>query len=432
MSAADSAPALPDAQYRALAPRLERHAVGRAQGLAGIAVLAGDVPQAVALWQRWHAARGGAVITDAAERGAVIRAYLAGLLADRDLVSDIAGLLAPHVGMAPAELAARLPRQGLPERMGMFRRLEAAVDPALLAICQRLLGGAGVDSLRPDATTLPLVAALSGRGAPPAAPLPGLLLADTAPERDRTDAAEPWLARAAATALHLVGAAPGLIAGVAADPARLEAFLDTGPDTHVKARIREGLLPLPAPPAPAGQTPGDVVDAAGPDPEALARDARWVRVGMEQERVSANVLAAFDEAVRLLGREALAAGPTEADDRARSAAERFLHQYLGEHPETAGLFALNRRLPFDFGPRAAEVDLVSERLAVAIEIDGYHHFRDPERFRRDRRKDVLLQRHGYFVVRCLARDVVGRLGEVMDLILDAVRAQRQRREDRER
>lgn len=428
MTLPDAASALLEAQYETLAGRLERHAAGRDQGLAGIAVLAGGVDQAVALWQRWHAGRGGAVVTVAPERGDVVRGYLAGLLADRDIVSDIAGLVAPHAGMAPAELAARLPRQGLPERMALFRRLESAVDAALLAVCQRLLGGAGVDSLRPDAATVPLVAALTGRGVPPASPLPGLLLVDRAPGRDH--GAEPWLARAAATALHLAGAVPGLIVGLAAERDRVDAHLGAGPDTHVKARIREGLIELPAPAPAAAVEPRAV--AGRPDPDELARDARWVRVGIEQERVSANVLAAFDEAVRLLGREAQEARPTEADDRARSAAERFLHQYLAQHPETAGRFALNRRLPFDFGPRPVEVDLVSEGLAIAIEIDGYHHFRDPDRFRRDRRKDVLLQRHGYFVVRCLARDVVGRLGEVMDLILDAVRAQRQRREDRDR
>ena len=42
------------------------------------------------------------------------------------------------------------------------------------------------------------------------------------------------------------------------------------------------------------------------------------------------------------------------------------------------------------------------------------------RYRRDRRKDLELQKHGYLVVRVLADDVVERLEEVMDTILAAV------------
>ena len=47
-------------------------------------------------------------------------------------------------------------------------------------------------------------------------------------------------------------------------------------------------------------------------------------------------------------------------------------------------------------------------------------FTDPEAFRRDRRKDLELQKQGYLVVRVLAEDVVERLEEVMDTILAAV------------
>ena len=70
--------------------------------------------------------------------------------------------------------------------------------------------------------------------------------------------------------------------------------------------------------------------------------------------------------------------------------------------------------------RWIEVDLVARSLKLAVEVDGYHHFQDPEAYRRDRRKDLELQKHGYLVVRVLADDVVERLEEVMDTILAAV------------
>jgi very-short-patch-repair endonuclease len=61
-----------------------------------------------------------------------------------------------------------------------------------------------------------------------------------------------------------------------------------------------------------------------------------------------------------------------------------------------------------------------------IEIDGYFHFQDAESYRRDRRKDMELQKHGYLVVRVLAEDVVCRLEETLDIILAAVAFQRER------
>jgi Protein of unknown function (DUF559) len=109
------------------------------------------------------------------------------------------------------------------------------------------------------------------------------------------------------------------------------------------------------------------------------------------------------------------------DDEARSAAERFLFERLESSVETAGLFELNATLDFYFGSsRWIEVDFAARSMKLAIEVDGYHHFHDPEAFRRDRRKDLELQKHGYLVVRVLAEDVVERLEEVMDTILEAV------------
>jgi hypothetical protein len=117
----------------------------------------------------------------------------------------------------------------------------------------------------------------------------------------------------------------------------------------------------------------------------------------------------------------VAASESEPRDRARSAAERFLFERLETLPSTAGVFSLNARLDFAFGAgRAIEVDLAAPALGLAIEVDGYYHFRDADAYRRDRRKDLELQRHGFLVVRVLAVDVVGRLEEVLDQVLSTV------------
>ncbi len=63
-----------------------------------------------------------------------------------------------------------------------------------------------------------------------------------------------------------------------------------------------------------------------------------------------------------------------------------------------------------------EVDLLCEATKIVIEIDGMQHLGDAAAYRRDRRKDALLQAHGYFVLRFLADD----LGKHLDGILDTV------------
>ena len=91
---------------------------------------------------------------------------------------------------------------------------------------------------------------------------------------------------------------------------------------------------------------------------------------------------------------------------ARSVAEATLYEALERTPATTGRFELNGALSIRFGATAAEVDLLSRGDALAIEIDGYHHFTDVEHYRRDRRKDLLLQTQGLLVIRLLAQDVM--------------------------
>ena len=67
-----------------------------------------------------------------------------------------------------------------------------------------------------------------------------------------------------------------------------------------------------------------------------------------------------------------------------------------------------------------EVDLLCEDARIAVELDGAQHLADEEAYRRDRRKDALLQEHGYFVLRFLAEDVGKRLDGVLDAILRAL------------
>ena len=73
-----------------------------------------------------------------------------------------------------------------------------------------------------------------------------------------------------------------------------------------------------------------------------------------------------------------------------------------------------------------EVDLLCEASRVAIELDGSQHLDGAEAYRRDRRKDLLLQEAGYFVLRFLAEDVGKHLDAVLDTILRALSHRRGR------
>lgn len=107
----------------------------------------------------------------------------------------------------------------------------------------------------------------------------------------------------------------------------------------------------------------------------------------------------------------------EGAARARSATEAFLYRRLETLPTIAGRFKLNVELPIAFDGRGRmEVDLLCQIARLVIELDGSHHLGNVEAYRRDRRKDQLLQENGYFVLRFLAEDVAKNLDLVMDAI----------------
>ncbi len=111
----------------------------------------------------------------------------------------------------------------------------------------------------------------------------------------------------------------------------------------------------------------------------------------------------------------------EGANRARSASEAFLYRRLGTLAATTGKFRLNAELPIPFdGWGRMEVDLLCAPSRIAIELDGSQHLGDADAYRRDRRKDALLQENGYLVLRFLTEDVGRCLDQVLDAILRAL------------
>ena len=162
---------------------------------------------------------------------------------------------------------------------------------------------------------------------------------------------------------------------------------------------------------PASAIPGWPTDVVLPSDPVWKRDYSGSVRRLVRDGVDTPLASLFVHAVRTV--------PSDADgaDRARSATEAFLYRRLETLAETQGRFDVNVALPIAFdGMGRLEVDLLCAEARVAVELDGAQHLADPVAYRRDRRKDQLLQENGYLVLRFLAEDV----GKELDLVLDAI------------
>ena len=165
--------------------------------------------------------------------------------------------------------------------------------------------------------------------------------------------------------------------------------------------------------------------AGWPDGVAVPLEPEWSETyAASVRRLCAD--GADAQLAELFVRAAWSAPPEGADVvlRARSATEAFLFRRLETLPATRGRLALNAVLPIPFrGGATMEVDLLCADRRTVIELDGAQHFSE-EAYRRDREKDLALQRHGWLVLRVLASDVTARLGAVLDTVLPLLDAER--------
>ena len=162
---------------------------------------------------------------------------------------------------------------------------------------------------------------------------------------------------------------------------------------------------------PASAIPGWPADVVLPSDPVWKRDYSGSVRRLVRDGVDVPLASLFVHAARAVPPDA------EGAARARSATEEFLFRRLETLVDTKRRFVLNESLaiPFDQQGRL-EVDLLCADARMAVELDGGQHLGDPEAYRRDRKKDQLLQEHGYFVLRFLAEDV----GKCLDQVLDAI------------
>jgi very-short-patch-repair endonuclease len=166
---------------------------------------------------------------------------------------------------------------------------------------------------------------------------------------------------------------------------------------------------------PASAIPGWPADIVLPSDPVWKRDYSGTVRRLVRDGVDLPLASLFVHAARTFPADA------SGTDRARSASEAFLYRRLDTLPEAHGRFRLNAELPIAFdGLGQMEVDLLCVDAHVVVELDGVQPLADPVAYRRDRRKDQLLQENGYLVLRFLAADVGKELDHVLDAILRAL------------
>jgi very-short-patch-repair endonuclease len=162
---------------------------------------------------------------------------------------------------------------------------------------------------------------------------------------------------------------------------------------------------------PASAIPGWPADVLLPSDFAWKRDYSGSVRRLIRDGIDVPLASLFVHVARTVAPDAIGA------NRARSATEAFLFRRLETLPDTKGRFRVNSTLPIPFNDMASlEVDLLCADARVAVELDGAQHLADPIAYRRDRRKDQLLQENGYLVLRFLAEDV----GKELEMVLDAI------------
>jgi hypothetical protein len=378
---------------------LDRHATRRTVGVPTVTLLVGPVGTASRVWRHWAAGPGRSVVV-ANQNEFPLAAWVARVAEQVDLPGAALDSLARRAERDPGELLAEWPNKTRADRDRFWNTLVPNADDDLLRALADLAGE------RSSPRTV--AAAVCGLGERTVRVIAGIVRPASWPAVLFVAGAPGDLVSVGDTAVTWALRQPALAIAIAVPEHVWDDYSASPRESRAKAILREGEVAIRA------------LDAA--TVEQTLTDA-----GIRPGAMTAIAAAGADEALLESAVAAVRAADArprtdEQDDRARSAAERFLFDFLDSLPETAGRFELNAALDFEFGSRPAEVDLLCRSPAIAIELDGYFHFLGPDGYRRDRTKDWELQRRGFVVLRFLAEDVIPQIETIRDRILDAFSA----------
>jgi very-short-patch-repair endonuclease len=379
--------------------RLKHHDHLRAQGLARVSVLHGSPDATARRWARHYNRQGRAVLQAHDLNDPALPGVIADLARAHEAGFEAFGAWwRKRLPEPPSDLEDTL-RWGDPhmrEQLMQTAGLQHARMPQERTACALLLGTPEVLGEDPAHAVAVLLRHLPDITLPQA--VPALLLAP--PMNDAR--VGPWLETQAHLLDILLEAAPGAALGI-----RLPEDMDPalGADTASRAAmiLREGRIDLRQRRAPAYMQQLDLAE--------LTATRRFIgklaRHAPRLPRMHAELAALAAPRKDVLWKES----------RARSKAEALLFAALEAHPETRGHFRLNENVhAADPYRPTMEVDLLAVAAGIAVEVDGFHHFRQPDAYRADRRKDLALQEAGYTVLRFLAQDVTLQLERILDTI----------------
>jgi very-short-patch-repair endonuclease len=386
-----------------IAEALERHRVRREIHVPTVTALVGPPRDGVAAWQRWCAASARQTLrAEGDDAAAIVRQWTAAVLEGQDLVGLVATALSQATG-SPSQVAAYRLREERHAGTSDLLDALASRDAFFQGVCEALVRPpAGFDELWTSLTT---TARSFGHNVGSITAVLGELIgwhvvpsiALDATVTGTEPAAAERLEKIAVAAAKIAELAPLLPVAIFADVPAWSAYERTGVQRHAKDLVLAGLI----------------------------------RVETVRSRVSGDERGRSVETARAVLAEAKARpSDSAADARARSAAERLVHQALQANSYTRDHFELNGTMDVFFGTKRLEVDLLDRECAIALEIDGYFHFRNADAYRRDRSKDLLMQQNGYLVIRTLAEDAVEGLDELVARIVNLVLERRHAATDR--
>lgn len=412
------------AQLDSVQQLLDWHQVRRSQSVATVSVLVGPAGLGVRAWRGW-AGRANRPVAQATSTDPmeIARLWVAAAFAATGPVSLAANWLTARLPANRSGPPCALDRMTRYDLDTLWRTLPTAGNDPVAAVAYAVFTTVAdgrnldakelVNSLATAEGGIP--AALAGVcGLGPDRSWPGLLLVPSDPRAAGTCSQHllPFLEAVTAEA-------PALPVGLVLSQSAYEAALVKVGHSRIGGLAREGRIEL------AGVSVGELsarLHAAGVAPPPPATLTQLTANGLAPE-----VAEAFVEAAVAVQSVTTRDGVSDF----RSVHERFLFEQLESLPETAGLFRPNRALPFRHGPQTAEADLLAEALNLVVEVDGRHYHLNEDQYRRDRRKDWLYQRHGYWVLRFLAEDVVADLETILATVLEAVALRRSTGSDSE-
>ncbi len=402
-------------------PDLERHQVRRQQGIPTVSVLTGPVGLGIERWQHYTARlKRASVLLRRLDFEELVRAWLGGYRRRRSLRRAALRYLARMQGKKEHDLQDLL-RNKTQADLDLFLKGVFHGEPSSPTerICCHSLTSLPQDGSEANLVEQPLSFFAESRRPwlslleaihdlePSWAPAPIVALHNN--DQDGITALET----AADILSHLAERIPTCPVAWAVPEAAWAKYLSEARESHQKAICRESVSRIRS--LDGAEIRRTVEAAKIAKPQRL----RGAMARLARDGASSELIASYVRAAKLNIHKT--PENKQQVEKARSQAEAFLRDRLESLSETAGIFKLNEKLAIRFRTRKTmEVDLVSRRHRLAIEIDGYYHFRDPENYRRDREKDYVLQQNGFFVLRFLADEVVEHLEEILRRICDTL------------